>query len=250
MNSMRLGGLICAAGLIACSTMASGADWRDLYALGVAAQRELDYESAESKLLLALDAAKGAEAEPAEVGRILDRLGTVYFNSQRDEQAEEVLRESLDLKSQALGEEHPAIAATLLPLAEIHFARRRYGEAESLLERAVELRRLAWPANSPALAEALVILGSFQEGRGSLAAAETSFRRAVEAVETCETPPRQLADGLLGLERTLRAQGREGEAEALRARIENVLPVLLVETPADAPATCRSRAPAAEERVP
>lgn len=223
---------------LACSTTVAAQDWRELYSMAVAAQRELDLEMAEAKLHLALDAAKAGGASAEEVGRILDRLAVVYHDSQRPELAEETLLESLDQKTRRLGERHPAVAATLLLLSDLRFVNGDYEEAGNLLEQAVELRRDAWGPTSPALSEALILLGYFQEGRGSVAAAERSFREALAAVESCHPPPRQRMDALIGLREVLLSQGRTAEAGDLAPRIDRVLDRLPPDDPADVPAHC------------
>lgn len=208
---------------VACSGSAAAQDWRNLYDMAVIAQREFDYELAESKLLLALEMAEAADAGPEEIGRVRDRLGLVYFNTGRDELAEEVLSESLDFKTQHLGDSHPAVAETLLALSEVEFAKSRYEEAGRLLERAVEIRRAEDPADGPALAEALVRLGYYHESRGSLTAAEASFREALRSLSRRSDPLRERADALIGLREILRRQGRGEEADALDAPIREVI---------------------------
>ena len=214
--------LVVIAGL-ACSGSAAAQDWRNLYDIAVIAQRELDYELAESKLLLALELAESAGAAPEEIGRIRDRLGLVFFNTGRDERAEDVLRENLEFKTQLLGDAHPAVAETLLALSEVSFAKARYEEAGRLLERAVEIRRTGDLPDGPALAEALVRLGYYHESRGSLTVAEESFRQALKAISGHSKPLQERADALIGLREVLRRQGRGEEADALDASIREVI---------------------------
>ena len=83
----------------------------------------------------------------AEIGEAvqLNRRALEYQNSGRVDEAESLYKRSLEIAEQALGPDHPGLAAVLGNLASLYQRENRLSEAELLYHRSVVL----WSANLP-----------------------------------------------------------------------------------------------------
>jgi kinesin light chain len=65
---------------------------------------------------------------------------TIFSDQNKYKEAANLLNEALHIREKTLGENHPAVAATLNNLAVLYGKRGKYKEAEPLCKRALEIR--------------------------------------------------------------------------------------------------------------
>jgi Tfp pilus assembly protein PilF len=70
----------------------------------------------------------------------LNYLGQLYQEIGRPADAEAMYRGALSIREQALGPQHPQVAASLNTLAEFLASQHRFREAAPLLQRALEVQ--------------------------------------------------------------------------------------------------------------
>lgn len=204
-------------------SVASAEEWRALYDIGLKAARDFEYELAETNLQLALDAARGSDESPIEIGRIMDALAETHFHSSCRRKAEDAYRRSLDFKRQQLGERHSSVADTLLGLSDVLFSKGEEEQSADLIKSAIEIRRESFGDRDPTVSEALIRLGWHYESTGRLKDAEQAFREAIAIVVDCSKPVKEHYDALLGLKAVLKNQGRIVESQNLQPVIDDII---------------------------
>jgi tetratricopeptide (TPR) repeat protein len=110
---------------------------------------------------------------------VLANLSTMQMAGRDLDGAAASLEEALALQQRRLGDEHPALAATLGKLAQLQHARKHDEEARKLWEQSLRIRRAA-QASPRELAEALYACGVFHADVGEHEQAVALFREAVE----------------------------------------------------------------------
>ena len=71
---------------------------------------------------------------------MLNILALVYRDQNKYKEAANLLNDALAIREKTLGENHPAVAATLNNLAVLYGKRGKYKDAEPLCKRALEIR--------------------------------------------------------------------------------------------------------------
>lgn len=185
------------------------------------AQGSFPWQSlAEVRLRSAIAQAR-ADDNMALLGGQLARLGNVCQEEGRGGEAEELLRESLALRRDALGEDHPDTRAALAALARFYLAVERLPDARRAYELLAQVCARSVGAEHPdtlaARSRLACVLGRMGEGERALALHE-------QVVATCErlwadTHPATL-DSLEDLALTL---GRQHENDRARVLFERVL---------------------------
>jgi tetratricopeptide (TPR) repeat protein len=165
-------------------------------------------------------------------GRVnLNQLADLYHNLGGLDHArghfahgEPLARRAVDLRIQALGEEHASVAADRAALAALLDGLGRNDEAEFLLRHAVRvLERIAGP-NHGDVAAALNNLAAIRQKRGATDEAERLYRRALaikERLNGADHP--ELTPTLNNLATLLRRRGQVDEAAALYQRALKIL---------------------------
>ena len=153
--------------------------------------------------------------EPEVKAALQSTIGNAYFSLNRHQEAEELLRESLETRRALLGNDHPELAQTLIDIGAIHFRTRREGQdyfrealriaeaarrpllvasakmwlgncapGEDLggeyLEEAVEIRRRLLGSDDPETMEAVMFLGRWHKYRGNGEEAVELLREVLE----------------------------------------------------------------------
>jgi hypothetical protein len=138
---------------------------------------------AEVRLRTAIAQLRAQEGAPALLAGQLARFGALCQEEGRNGEAEELLGESLALRSAALGDAHPEARAALGALAALHLGDGRLPEARRELERLVQLCTRSAGAEHPetlaARSRLAGVLGRMGEGERALALHE-------QVVATCE----------------------------------------------------------------
>lgn len=127
---------------------------------------------------MALDRASGDQES---LGATLHDQGILEYHQGDYDLAQASLEESLDVRRQALGEEHALVATSLHGLSMVHQAAGRHGEAEELLEQSVAISRETLGEGHPRLIASLNNLGLLKQVRGDYEGAAPLIEEALEA---------------------------------------------------------------------
>ncbi|MCH8851887.1 MAG: serine/threonine protein kinase [Planctomycetes bacterium] len=109
----------------------------------------------------------------------LGSLGTVLRALGKHEDAERVLRRALEQTREMLGDEHPSVAVVTMNLAEVLLAQDKLLEAEPLFIRALAIISQEQGRMHPYAASVLSKLGVLLSKSGRLEESETHFREAI-----------------------------------------------------------------------
>merc|ERR1711936_489652 len=94
------------------------------------------------------------------------------------------LNDALAIREKTLGENHPAVAATLNNLAVLYGKRGKYKDAEPLCKRALEIREKVLGSDHPDVAKQLNNLALLCQNQGKYEEVEKYYQRALAIYET------------------------------------------------------------------
>lgn len=123
--------------------------------------------------------ARALDSEPAMQAELYQTLGGIYKNLGKLDQADNLLRTSLEQRKRIFGPEHWAVAESLVTLGLLRDAQAQYEEAETLVRDGLAMSERNLPANHPTLAKATSTLGKVLEDRGEYDKAIQVLERAV-----------------------------------------------------------------------
>lgn len=95
---------------------------------------------------------KAAGPEHPAVATVLNNIGQIYRDLNRDADAEAPIKRSLAIREKALGPDHPDVARSLNNLAGLYEHQQRYADAEPLYRRALAIRERALGPDHPDVA--------------------------------------------------------------------------------------------------
>ena len=90
----------------------------------------------------------------------------------------------MTIRQKTLGENHPAVAATLNNLAVLYGKRGKYKDAEPLCKRALEIREKTLGSDHPDVAKQLNNLALLCQNQGKYEEVEKYYQRALEIYES------------------------------------------------------------------
>ncbi|MFO0934235.1 MAG: CHAT domain-containing tetratricopeptide repeat protein [Planctomycetota bacterium] len=174
------------------------------------------------------DAPPGPAPVPApevERGAALQRAGVLDDQAQalrvqgKPAEAIAAARQSLAIREEALGPDHPDVATSLNALAELLYERANSAEARPLLERALAIRERVLGRDHADLAPVLNNLATLLADAGEHAAARALYERALTIFErTAGTEHLFVGQCLNDLATLLRDQGAYAEAKPMLER--------------------------------
>ncbi len=134
--------------------------------------------------------ASALDREPAVQEELLQTLGSVFQRLGQLERADTLLARALAQRRTRVPAEDPALARSLVALAQLRMAQARFAEADSLARDALSRVRDAVPADHPVVAEATVTLAQVLQKRGSYPEAITLLAALVrqDAAAGASTP--------------------------------------------------------------
>ena len=94
-----------------------------------------------------------------------------------------MLNDALTIREKTLGENHPAVAATLNNLAVLYGKRGKYKDAEPLCKRALEIREKVLGSDHPDVAKQLNNLALLCQNQGKYEEVEKYYQRALDIYE-------------------------------------------------------------------
>jgi tetratricopeptide (TPR) repeat protein len=114
------------------------------------------------------------------VARVLNNLALLLQDTNRQAEAEPLLRRALAIAEQSYGKDHPDVATHLINLALLLQATNRLAEAEPLMRRALAIVEESYGKDHPIVAIRLNDLAMLLQVTNRLADAEPLMRRALE----------------------------------------------------------------------
>jgi tetratricopeptide (TPR) repeat protein len=149
--------------------------------------------------------------------RELNQEAIALYQAGRYQDAEPLLQQSLAIRRQQLGADHPDVATSLNNLALLYQAQGRYREAEPLQQQALAIRREQLGEDHPDVANSLNSLALLYLFQGRYGEAEPLYQQAlaIRRQQLGEDHP-LVATSLNNLAGLYRVQGRYGEAEPLQ----------------------------------
>ena len=191
---------------------------------GQATIRALPYEEKKFRLseletrLQGIGSSPSADLLPHAVGWSYE-LAELYMHSNRFEEAERLLRRTLDWQTAARGDSSEETATALNNLAQLFKATNRMAEAEPLMRRSLSISEAAYGKDHPAVAIDLSNLATLLQATNRIGEAEPLMRRSLaidEAAFGKDHPT--VAIRLNNLAALLQATNRLAEAEPLMRR--------------------------------
>ena len=150
---------------------------------------------------------------------LMETIGRVYYNLGQYEPSKAMLEQSLALRVQALGDDHPTVAAGKNELAEVLIRKAEYARAEVLLEEALEVNQDVYGGASTAAAENLFNLAELNLATGDLDRAQQFANVSIDAYTVAGSEYRiELAEATNALARILQVRGELDETEILLRR--------------------------------
>ena len=153
---------------------------------------------------------------PAIQATLMETIGRVYSNLGEYEPAVDILEESLRIRLQTLGDDHPDVATGKNELAVSLFHTAEYERARHLLEEALDLNRREHGAMSAPVAVNLINLAELHMEIGGLDEAEQFASGSIDIYTAHgDTYPAELAEAKNVLARILLRKNELDEAEKL-----------------------------------
>ena len=149
----------------------------------------------------------------------LNKRAIELDNTGRHSEAEPLYQESLAMREEVLGPDHPDVAVSLNNLAFLYGEQGRYSEAEPLCKRSLAIWEKAFGPDHLNVATALINLATLYQHQGRYVDAEPLFKRSLAINETVlgpDHPTVALSSNNLAL--LYQDQGRFADAEPLYKR--------------------------------
>jgi CHAT domain-containing protein/tetratricopeptide (TPR) repeat protein len=215
--------LLCLAATFGCIFVPVWADdFDDLKALSDKAERLKIIGKLNEAESLATEVLDRCEArykdQPTLLSFVILRLGEIYVNQYRFEEAETLFKRALAI-DEALDAQHPDVARDLFYFTVLYLQQGRCKDAEPLIKRSLTIVEKTFGPNHPTVAATLNRMGQVVAGQGRLREAETIFKRALAIDETLlGVEDLNVSIDLKYLASCYNDQGRYGDAELLFRR--------------------------------
>jgi tetratricopeptide (TPR) repeat protein/transcriptional regulator with XRE-family HTH domain len=158
------------------------------------------------------------ESNAGSLARASLNYKTAFYLHQRGQykEAEQLFEWALQIREQALGPDHPEVAAVLNRLAYLSLNQSRYTEAEALFERALQIWKQTLGPEHPETVVAFHNLGTLFLNQGRYTEAEALFERTLQIWKQTLGPEHpKVAAALYNLADLYREQGKYEAAEPL-----------------------------------
>ena len=173
---------------IACARQAS---WEELVRQSDQLCGEGKFAEAETYLLSAVKMAEGFRPADIRLAKTQHRLGTVYRELGRLQEAEKWRQRSLSAWKECVGERDPSLVEPLVSLTSLYLESGLHGRAEWLLGSWLQNSTQMVDPADPQLVRLLHNFAALQHARRRHSTAETLYRRALKAAETAFGPQSQ-----------------------------------------------------------
>lgn len=159
-----------------------------LAALALIRHQMDELDQAEAAYVEALELLSAADAPLLQRTVVQSNLADLLINTDRLEEAAQMLDAILATEQSELGPDHPSLASTLNTQGTLAATRGRNEEALELYRRALAIRRVALPAGHPALGVVLSNMGVAYQELGDTAEARDSYAQALAILQAAHGP--------------------------------------------------------------
>lgn len=128
------------------------------------------------------------EKQPLTRARMMETIGSVYRNLGLYSESEPLLTKALQIRETHLGPKDPAVADSLLALAQLKQDQGKFNDAEAYVRRCLEIRESVFSSADPEIAEGLLELGQIHYRNGKLEEAEELFKQSLSIRENALGP--------------------------------------------------------------
>jgi serine/threonine-protein kinase len=163
--------------------------------------------------------AKTLNNDPKVQAELYLSLGTIYQQLGKFEQADSLLRSSLDERKSLFGADSTEAAESLIALGLLRDAEGQYEAAEHMVRDGLEVDKRKLPANHPAVAKATGSLGRVLEDRGNYDQAIKVLDEAVRLQSAPGGPSIDLAESLTELANSHFYSGHYDVSDSLNRRV-------------------------------
>ncbi len=137
------------------------------------------YEDAKEEYLSALALRRGLEPNSPYTATILDNLAKLYRKLDRYKEAEALFKETLEIRKQTLGKNHPDVAHSYNGLGFLYYHLGQYDLAEQYYERALTIHRQTRLVPHPHVAQVLTNQARLAYARGRYMQAKELYQEAL-----------------------------------------------------------------------
>jgi len=119
------------------------------------------------------------EGQPIVQGKLMNTMGFVYRNLGLYDPAQGLLEKALDIRTEALGPDHPDVAITLSDLGNVQWHKGDLAKAKALLDQALTIREKQFGPDSAEVANSLHDLGTLNYTQGNYGEARGLLERSL-----------------------------------------------------------------------
>ena len=162
--------------------------------------------------------ARTLDAEPEIQAELYLTLGSIYQKLGKFDQADSLLRSSLDERKRIFGPENRQVAESLVALGLLRVDQAQWDDAERLVRDGLVMSKRRLPPGHPDIASATLALGKVLAGRGDYNHAIPMLEQVVRLRSTAGTAPIDLAAALTELANAHFYAGHYDDSDALNRR--------------------------------
>ncbi|HKS97279.1 MAG TPA: tetratricopeptide repeat protein, partial [Terriglobia bacterium] len=163
--------------------------------------------------------ARSMNEEPAVQAELYQTLGGIYQKLGRFDQADSLLRSSLDERRSLFGADSREVADSLVALGLLRADEAKFEESERLVRDGLAMSKRHLPPRHPAVAKATSALGKVLEDRGAYTQALPVLEEAVKLQSTSGAATPELAAALSELANTHFYLGHYETSDGLNQRV-------------------------------
>lgn len=122
---------------------------------------------------------ESVHSDPNMRALLLDKIGTVYLSLGLFNEAEPLVRESLEIREEQFGPDHPKTAESLQTLGTLNLYRQEFDQAAEVMRRALDIRLRAYGEDHPLVSDTLLDLGVVMLVEDNMYEAQELMRRSL-----------------------------------------------------------------------
>jgi serine/threonine protein kinase/tetratricopeptide (TPR) repeat protein len=146
-----------------------------------------------------LQEARSLQQEPLVQAELYRTLGGLYQKLGQFDQADSMLRSSLEQRKKILGAENPDVARGVLEMGLLRMDEAKFEQAEAMVREGLEKAKSSLPPGDPVIAEATLALGRVLDARGEYQKAIPVLEDALRLAEARGAVTKETADSLVAL---------------------------------------------------
>jgi eukaryotic-like serine/threonine-protein kinase len=164
------------------------------------------------------------QGQPLVQGKLMNTMGFVYQELGLFDPAQALLEKTLDIRTKALGPDHPDVATTLSDLGTVAWRKGDFPKAKALMEQALTIREKRFGPDTEEVASSLHNLGNLNWSQGNYAEARRLLERSLAIREKI------LGPGHVDIASTLKSLGaiayKEGDLKRAGGLWERTLAIM------------------------